>query len=411
MPPDNFENWYDLIKALAKHLVERYGLAEVSSWHFEVWNEMWGVNFPDPYLSLYNASALALKAVDTSLKVGGPATMQTLDVGAFINATRGKLPVDFVSTHFYPTDPQCQTNATKSLPDCFAHTVLAAQGLARDANLPFFITEYNNGLGASSRDDSSAAAFVIRQIGLLDQLDMLSWWTFSDVFEEGWLRSDPFHNGYGMMTVHGIRKPVWRAFEMLAAAGDRRLPVHGFISPSDEQSDISVLATKHEERDLDVHLYISNYHRLANPLHFSCDAAKGQCRKDPDGAYTDEALCNANCGKVGGDKASNTTQRFELTILHSASSSQELPDFVNGYRIDVEHANPLAKWHQLGAPKYPTPSEVEAMSHASLVGAEKIPLTRLNSTASMVSLDILPNSVMYIPLASHLTTRRDDLVV
>ena len=63
------------------------------------------------YMSLYNASAMAVKSVDKSLRIGGPATMQTLDIAGFINATVGAnppIPVDFVSTHFYPTDPQCQ---------------------------------------------------------------------------------------------------------------------------------------------------------------------------------------------------------------------------------------------------------------------------------------------------------------
>jgi hypothetical protein len=60
--------------------------------------------------------------------------------------------------------------------------------------LPF---DSNDGLGHTSRDDASAAAFVMRNVGLLDALDMWSWWTFSDVFEEGWMQSAPFHNGYG----------------------------------------------------------------------------------------------------------------------------------------------------------------------------------------------------------------------
>ena len=63
---------------------------------------------------------------------------------------------------------------------------------------PFLVCRYNNGLGATSRDDASAAAFVFRTVGLLEgALDMLSWWTFSDVFEESWMLSTPFHNGYG----------------------------------------------------------------------------------------------------------------------------------------------------------------------------------------------------------------------
>ena len=56
---------------------------------------MWGVAFPEPYMKLYNASALALKAVNTSLKVGGPATEQTLYVADFIAAAEAqKLPVE-----------------------------------------------------------------------------------------------------------------------------------------------------------------------------------------------------------------------------------------------------------------------------------------------------------------------------
>jgi hypothetical protein len=37
---------------------------------------MWGISFPEPYMSLYNASALAIKSVDSQLAVGGPATAQ-----------------------------------------------------------------------------------------------------------------------------------------------------------------------------------------------------------------------------------------------------------------------------------------------------------------------------------------------
>ena len=95
-------------------------------------------------LALYNASAVALKTVSPKLRIGGPATMQTLDVGAFLQQAASfspPLPVDFVSTHFYPTDPQCQTNATLSDPDCFAHRVLDAQATAAAADKPFFITE------------------------------------------------------------------------------------------------------------------------------------------------------------------------------------------------------------------------------------------------------------------------------
>lgn len=93
-------------------------------------------------MSLYNASAHAVKAVDSSLRVGGPATMQVHNVSGFLDACRdGNVPVDFISTHFYPTDPACQTPEQKNDIDCFDRQVLSAQTLAAAAKLPFFITE------------------------------------------------------------------------------------------------------------------------------------------------------------------------------------------------------------------------------------------------------------------------------
>src|ERR1700736_5689885 len=38
-PPRDPQNWYQLIFLFAQHLVDRYGLAEVSDCYFEVWNE------------------------------------------------------------------------------------------------------------------------------------------------------------------------------------------------------------------------------------------------------------------------------------------------------------------------------------------------------------------------------------
>lgn len=38
-PPKDWNQWSDLITAFVKHLVDRYGLAEILQWNFEVWNE------------------------------------------------------------------------------------------------------------------------------------------------------------------------------------------------------------------------------------------------------------------------------------------------------------------------------------------------------------------------------------
>ena len=42
--------------------------------------------------------------------------------------------------------------------------------------------------------------------------DVLSWWTFTDIFEEGGFPKSEFENVYGAMTMHGVPKPVWQVY-------------------------------------------------------------------------------------------------------------------------------------------------------------------------------------------------------
>lgn len=223
-PPtdDNYDAWYALVKATVQHAVDRYGIDEVRSWSFEVWNELWGMPFPREYMKLYNYSSHAVKAVDPQIKVGGPATADLEDVSTFRDmAVAAKAPFDFVSTHHYPSDPTCPHGDNWD-PDCFANNVLRSRATVADT--PFYLTEYNVGccLGYSQHDTPAAAAFAFRQVGALSQkLDVMSYWTFTDVFEEGGFPDTEYKNIYGSMTKDGVPKPVWRAFQLMHAhAGD-----------------------------------------------------------------------------------------------------------------------------------------------------------------------------------------------
>jgi len=231
MPPDDFNDWYNLVKAVAAHMVDRHGIAEVSQWKWEVWNELWGMDYPHPYLELYNASARAVKAVHPALQIGGPATAGQAHIQDFVDDTkRLGIPVDFVSTHSYPSDGYCSNTAD---PDCFAKTLLKTREIAQKAGYPFLLTEYKDGLqggpgtsyGGKHGDMAYAAAFIFHTVPQLTELDAFSWWTISDVFEEGWLRGAPFYGGYGLLTSQGVAKPAYRAFQLLNGAGDQRIPV------------------------------------------------------------------------------------------------------------------------------------------------------------------------------------------
>ncbi|XP_048576226.1 alpha-L-iduronidase isoform X2 [Nematostella vectensis] len=73
--------WRDMVKALAVHLIERYGITEVSSWNFESWNEPQNKQHFDGlhvstqgYLNYYDASSEGLYLANPALRFGGPAT-------------------------------------------------------------------------------------------------------------------------------------------------------------------------------------------------------------------------------------------------------------------------------------------------------------------------------------------------
>ena len=102
---------------------------------------------------------------------------------------------------------------------------------------------------------------------------------------------------------------------MLAGAGTQRFPVSGFVSPATSNSTISILATDGGGGTAGLQLFVANWHRLGSVERFSCNKALGHCVPDHSGSYTDEALCNANCGHATAVLAdANPLQDVTLTI-------------------------------------------------------------------------------------------------
>eukprot|EP00962_Isochrysis_galbana_P000107 scaffold32_cov120-Isochrysis_galbana.AAC.1 len=117
------------------------------------------------------------------------------------------------------------------MPDCFVADVRAAVAVATQAGKPLFLTEYKDGLqggpgtgfGGRHGDTAYASAFIVHTVPQLASVEVLSWWGLSDILEENWMIGRPFYGGYGLLTVHGVAKPAFRAFELLAGAGTRRV--------------------------------------------------------------------------------------------------------------------------------------------------------------------------------------------
>ncbi len=237
-PPKDWDKWGDLISHFARHLIERYGITEVSQWYFEVWNEpnldFWAGNPKDQsYFELYDLTAKTLKQVDSRLRVGGPATAQAAWVDRFLrHVEENNVPVDFVSTHVYANDLSEDVFGTsENIPRtefvCRAvqkvHQQVAASA---HPNLPIIWSEYN----ASYKNEPEVTdalfmgpwlANTIRQCDGL--VSMMAYWAFSDVFEEQGVVKQPFYGGYGLIAEDGLPKPSFNAFKLLHKLGSTRI--------------------------------------------------------------------------------------------------------------------------------------------------------------------------------------------
>jgi xylan 1,4-beta-xylosidase len=237
-PPRDYARWDALITAFAAHLVARYGIDEVAQWYFEVWNEpnldFWaGVPAQATYWTLYDHTARALKQVDSRLRVGGPSTAQAAWVSAFIRHTsEQQVPLDFVSTHVYANDTSENVFGTHEyIPRtemvCRAAKKVHDEVLASPRpDIPLIWSEYN----ATYFNDPNITDSVFMGPWLADTLrrcdgltGMMSYWTFSDVFEEQGVVRRPFYGGFGLIAAGGIPKPSFNAFKMLHELGEERL--------------------------------------------------------------------------------------------------------------------------------------------------------------------------------------------
>jgi|SRR5208282_5419559 xylan 1,4-beta-xylosidase len=360
-PPKDWDKWDDLITQFTRHLVDRYGIDEVSQWYFEVWNEpnldFWvGEPKQATYWQLYDHTARALKQVSPRLRVGGPATAQAAWADAFIrHCADDKVPVDFVSTHVYGNDTAQDVFGTdEKIPrdEMVCRAVKKVHDQIRSSpmpNLPLIWTEYN----ASYFNEPTVTdsiymgpwmADTIRQCDGL--VDVMSYWTFSDVFEEQGVVKQPFYGGFGLIAAGGIPKPAYNAFKLLHLLGDERIPVDSR----------SVLVTRRKDGSLVVAVW-----NLVPPDQMPPDQT----------------------GPAQADRTKTIRLRFE----HLAEGRRA---YIS--RADRDHGDVHPAYEKMGKPRYPTQEQLKALQRA----AQLPPAEIRELTHGELTLDLAPDGLAVI---------------
>ena len=240
-PPKSYDKWGALIANLVRHFRERYGDAEVKTWYFEVWNEpdiapFWSADLAE-YLKLYRAAAEAVKSVSREYRVGGPASASPyrFEQELLRYCAREHVPLDFISTHAYGVKEGYfdETGSRGTVLDGDRTAVRSRMVHSRELirksalpNLPLHFTEWSSAYTPTDyvHDQYHQAAFILDKIkGAQESVDSMSYWVFTDIFEENGPRMTPFHGGFGLLNYQGIRKPGYFAFEFMNRLGPDEL--------------------------------------------------------------------------------------------------------------------------------------------------------------------------------------------
>lgn len=240
-PPKDYRKWGELIRNLTQHFTERYGAEEVKSWYFEVWNEpnlspgFW-TGTQEDYFKLYEYSVKAIKSVNSEYKVGGPATAGAAWVPEMINfCTKNNLPLDFISTHSYGVkqgfldEYGISGTVLSKDPMAVSGDVLNSRKQIEHSSMPnleLHYTEWSSSYTPADpiHDSYHEAAYIlekIKQVG--NAANSMSYWVFTDIFEESGPRFTPFHGGFGLLTIQGICKPALYSYEFMNKLGKTEL--------------------------------------------------------------------------------------------------------------------------------------------------------------------------------------------
>lgn len=336
-PPKDWAQWTRLVHRFVQHLVDHFGLAEVLTWHFEVWNEpdlhntFWTGTKLD-YFHLYAETARTVKSVDSRLRVGGPATSKTMWVPELLAyCAEHRAPIDFVSTHHYAVDADLVLGEPTG-PMYYRGPAGLAKEVARVraeiAASPFphaelHFTEWNCSPAHEDvfgKDTAFTAAFALQTLKEVSGLaDSYMWWTVSDIFEESGLSLRPFTGKYGLVNLHGIKKPSFHAYRWLAGLHDTELTL----------AHPSARATRSTQGD--VRLLAWNL-----PEVVETDLGGGEWKTS----------------------GAPRTDHFTLRGLHGRYR-------LRLHTVDNERGNALAAWRALGSPDYPQPAQLAALRAAA----------------------------------------------
>lgn len=246
--PKDMGKWVRLVQGLICNCINRYGIEEVLTWHFEFWNEPEVIVklqyiSDGEYTEFYRRTYQAVKEIHPEIQVGGPACFvesiyinEWFDNYALYCRQNGCEP-DFITVHSYPFEAftvrdiqNFEQTFYVSENETFLHGAIEKMNEKfREWEMDkkeIFLTEWN--ATAWHRDLCSdtcyKSAYLVKNLTEnMDALAGFGYWTASDHIEEFFPSPYTFHGGMGLITADGVKKAGYYAYMLLNKMGNREV--------------------------------------------------------------------------------------------------------------------------------------------------------------------------------------------
>jgi xylan 1,4-beta-xylosidase len=353
-PPKDYSRWGELVYQWAKHSVERYGMKEVETWYWEVWNEAnigYWRGTPEEFRKLHDFAIAGVRRAIPRARVGGADTAGSggqftqdfidhcLNGTNYATGQRGT-PLDFISFHAKGAprfvDGHVQmgiANQLQAIDKGFS--IVASYPSLKNA--PIVIGESDpDGCAAcqgkqlgyrnSTMYSSYTAASFARKYELADKYGVNLEGALTWAFE---FENQAYFAGFRVLATNGIDQPVLNVFRMLSLMSGRRVDV---------QSDAAIPLEK---------------------------IVKDGVRARPDVA----ALASSDGRKIyvlawhyHDDDVTGPDANIKVVLNNLPFKSGR--GRISEYRIDAEHSNAFAVWQKMGSPQSPSQEQYAQLEKA-----------------------------------------------
>ncbi|MEM6377233.1 MAG: hypothetical protein AAF705_03410 [Bacteroidota bacterium] len=372
------ETWHKLCSDMIIHLQERYGKEVTRSWYFEGTNEpdidhFWTFG-PLGYLYYYDATADAIKKVDSELRFGGPGSARGLNTTfeSFIQhvyddfnyyTQKKGVVADFITWHI-KDDPHDMMGKEKKMLEFMSkkkfrdNEKLASVPIGNDESDPLagwgnpywwrptpwyagFVAHTVDMHNQTFTDELNRDYFVLSN----DNAFMGDWYRRTHVARfvpgdnavaqsassqlGGSWNSDRRDERPKTEAFYLVKKPDFTVMSLLAMQGNQRFK----SIESTQDSTAGATVTKNEAGEY----FIVTYNKPEVAIHWSL--------KDTAPSEKDAQRYSAQ-GK---------TVKVNLTGIPKGNYQ------VIQYRIDDDHANPYKVWQDMGSPEDPTTEQIKQL--------------------------------------------------